>query len=153
MRFARSFNALEIATRVQPDADPRVREERIELYFKTLENLPIEAIEDGAVHLARTSSWFPKTAEWHDAASEAVAMRFRQTAGKVRDEPWHTEHPECGDTGWLQQECTASSRCGREYCRRQPDDFTHTYVEPCHCRTWNRTWQRNHQPVTTGKAK
>ncbi len=151
MRLARAFNALAMALQ-KPATTPDVRDAEMELYAKALEDLPIEAIEDAAIHVARTAKWFPKTSEWHKVAAESVSVRFRKALGHVREEPWHEEHPRagggCGDTGWRQRTCTADERCGRDFCKRLGEDYTHSYVTVCDCRAWNGTWQRNHQVIT-----
>ena len=159
-RFMKAFNRLALVTR-EPMDDPEKYDSALRAYDEALSDLPMDAIDQAAQHLGRHgverkggSAWmgFPTAPEWHATARAIVEAQFRREPPHFREEPWHLEHPECGDTGWLTETCRPGARCGRAYCDKQPVEFTHTYAIVCGCRSWNGTWRRHHKIVTEAPA-
>ena len=147
-RFKRAFNTLAVATRLPAEqADAAMQQ----VYFAGLEDMPIEALELAAGHLAQTSEWFPKLAEWREQAKIHRAATLRALP-PGREEPWREECPVCSDSGWEYRVCHPGTpaNCGRKDCERQPDRAEHGYVSRCICRLTNRTYQRTHQFAVHG---
>lgn len=134
--FAQCFNRLAKALRAT-DIDGAT----VQIYFDALADLPLWALEIGAVELSRRGgSFFPTTAVWHEAARHAVEHRLREAlaGGRV----WREECMTCHDTGWRESACTAADRCGRLWCDKHGEAYTHDYYTACVCRATNRTYQR-----------
>ena len=77
-----------------------------------------------------------------------LARVLRLIWPKARTEPWHHLCDDCNDTGWRLRVCAAGCRCTGvstriDDARQKPggykrlcvsnDEYTHEYVEPCHC--------------------
>jgi len=115
-----------------------------QIYWDGLDDLPIEGVAAAADVLAKSSQWFPKVAEWREAA------RTHQLEGLLRlppgrDDEWKNECEACEDTGWQTKTCdpTTTPTCGRPV--RGAHQHAHTYAVPCPCRATNRTYQRHHR--------
>lgn len=103
-RFAACIAALAVATRGELD-DPT-----IELYFRALEDVPIDLLEAASIELARTMQWFPRPAEWRRAV-DIILDRTRRSHALIGgptsqlslpgdvDAPWFCEN--CEGTGWV----------------------------------------------------
>ena len=140
--FVHAFNRLAVATRL-PAAEADEAMQRI--YWEGLEDLPLQAVADAAAGLEKSAQWFPKVAEWREAAKPlAAAARVKLLAGSVREEPWHHECELCEDQGWQIKHCfpEVSAPCGVRKCRKTRE---HTYAVVCGCRETNRTYQRNRE--------
>lgn len=106
-RFAACIAALAVATRGELD-DPT-----IELYFRALEDVPIDLLEAASIELARTAQWFPRPAEWRKAVDVILdrTQQLRGALGPARGTdgqlllpgqtggPWMC--PDCDNTGWV----------------------------------------------------
>lgn len=135
--FLRVFNRLMLALGGRED-DTGVTQD---VYFEALKDLSLEALDAGALALMKEPGrkWFPTTAEWRTAATQAQDAALRQTLSH-RDEPWHLECEDCADTGWiLGLTCAGDDTCGRKF-----HHLPHDYVKPCWCRETNRTYARKH---------
>ena len=143
LHFAQAFNRLAVATRLPAAEADGVMQQ---VYWDGLQEIPLEAVTASAQALERHARWFPKVAEWREAAyRQQLEVRLQMPEG--RDEPWRDECDACGDTGWELRRCYPGTpkTCGHRNCvkgRRSE----HTYVEPCPCRPTNRTLQR-HQAI------
>lgn len=140
MQFAQAFNRLAVATRLPTgEADAAMQQ----IYWDGLTDAPVESVVAAADLLSHTSVWFPKLAEWREAA-------FRHRLEEVlmlpdgRDEPWHEECDACRDTGWEIRRCYpgTGNNCGRRRCMAGKS-AEHTYAVECSCRPTNRTYQRS----------
>lgn len=140
--FVRVFNRLCVALREPPD-DTGVTQQT---YFELLHDLPITALEAGAVTLMREPGrrFFPTSAEWRAAAEAAQTEELRRALPPGREKPWEHECAACEDTGWKYHDCDGSNACGREKTHA-----AHPYVTVCPCRGINRTFQR-HQKFGSG---
>jgi hypothetical protein len=141
-RFSQCFNSLAVATRL-PAAEGDAPMKAI--YFRALLDLDIEAVESSARDLEKKAQWFPKVAEWRQAARLAHGMRNLTLAlpGEVdRDRPWKEECDLCDDTGWRVLRCfpEVSMPCGVRRCKKSRE---HNYAVMCECRPTNRTYQRS----------
>jgi hypothetical protein len=80
VRFVQAFNRLGIALKCHfPDAKARAESQQV--YFDSLEDLSIEAVEHGERTLrieGTTDNWFPSTPEWFDAAAEWEAQELER---------------------------------------------------------------------------
>lgn len=135
--FLRVFNRLCVALREPPD-DTGIMQQT---YFELLHDLPIQALDAGAVALMQEPGrkFFPTSAEWRQAAAQAGMDALRAALPPARVEPWRHEDPECEDTGWRFLDCDgASGACGREK-KHAP----HSYVTICACRPTNHTFHRH----------
>lgn len=139
LSFAQAFNRLAVATRLPvAEGDGAMQQ----VYWDGLRELPIDAVTAAAGTLETHARWFPKVAEWREAAyRQQLDARLQLPEG--RDEPWQEECEACGDTGWERRRCYpgTANTCGHYHCvkgRRAE----HTYVERCPCRPTNRTYQR-----------
>lgn len=134
-RFGQAFNRLAVAVRLPSDqADAATKQ----VYWQGLEPYPIEAVEQAANTLGQSSQWFPKLAEWRDAAAQAQHGLVIQKALPAHDRGWQDECGTCGDTGWEALTCDGTHRM----CGRQREHPAHDYVVACPCRQTNHTWQR-----------
>lgn len=115
-RFAQTITALAVATRGELD-DPT-----IELYDRALADVPIHLLEAAAVELAKTSTFFPRPAEWRDAVdtildrSERLKLagpQQQQLPGEVDPEAWRC--PDCDGTGWVHS--MTARTCDKPACR------------------------------------
>lgn len=133
LRFKQAFNRLAVATRLPADqADAAMQR----IYFEGLQRFPVEAVEAAAGTLAESAQWFPKLAEWCEAAELARNARaLMLVSPDVRQ--WHAECGTCDDTGWESIPCSGDDQCGRS----RPHT-AHRYGVPCGCRLTNRTYQR-----------
>lgn len=135
-RFAACIAALALATRGELD-DPT-----IELYFRALEDVPIDLLEAAVVELARTATWFPRPAEWRQAVDTILDRtdRVRDALGPARGPdgqlllpgdvggPWRC--PDCDGSGWIQ----VQNPCERTGCFGPGKDrgpHTHPAVQRC----------------------
>lgn len=134
-RFAQCFNRLAVAVRLPADqADQSMQR----VYWEGLNDLPLEAVEDAARELGLESDWFPKLAQWRDAAVKAKHSRqIRMSLPQARENPWQAECGTCDDTGWEELKCSGAGECGRG-----KEHAKHTYSVECVCRPTNRTYQR-----------
>ena len=55
---------------------------------------------------------------------------------------WMDECRTCHDSGWKDYTCTVRQRCGRAWCERMGEEYSHTYYAACPCRAGNATYQR-----------
>lgn len=136
-QFLKVFNRLCVALR-EPADDSGITQG---VYFDALKDLPLPAVDAGAVTLTREKGrrFFPTTAEWRTAAEEAQEAQLRKAVQPARSEPWRLECERCEDTGWiLGLECD-----GGDYCGRRKVHAPHSFVRECPCRPTNRTYQRN----------
>jgi len=160
--FAQCYNGMLIAFRVSSDDPIRLHGE-LEVYFRALRDLPLDAVQAAAEGLQRAHvgadgrSFFPTAPQWHKAAEAAQVALLRKMLSPAREEPWHYEDPDCGDTGWLERVCQVGARCGCESCSKRPGDWTHPYVAPCSCRATNHTYRRRRDlgpsPYTPDEAE
>lgn len=135
-RFAACIAALAVATRGELD-DPT-----IELYFRALEDVPIDLLEAASIELARTSQWFPRPAEWRRAV-DIILDRTQQVHGALGPArgpdgqlllpgdvgaPWQC--PECDGTGWRRVE-TPCEKTGCFGPGRDKGPHTHPAVTRC----------------------
>jgi len=135
-RFAACIAALAVATRGELD-DPT-----IELYFRALEDVPIDLLEAASIELARTAQWFPRPAEWRRAVDIILdrGAQVRDALGPARGAdgqlllpgatggPWQC--PECDGTGWR----PVDTPCEKTGCfgpGRDRGPHTHTAVTRC----------------------
>ena len=134
-RFKQAFSRLAVAVRLPADqADAAMQR----VYWDALADLPLEAVEDAARELALEAQWFPKVAEWRDAASKAKHARVLTMALPApRTEPWAEECSSCDDSGWEPMACPGDGTCGRTKAHAK-----HSYAVPCACIPTNRTYQR-----------
>lgn len=152
-RFDVAFNRLAVATRLPADeGDPVMKQ----TYWEGLSELPIEAVEVAAANLAKTLGWFPKLAEWREAAKVHRSVLLDRALTPAREEPWKHECEDCEDTGWRTFHCVPGTdvNCGRpkcikgEYLHLQADGtvrvIEHDYVVRCPCRPTNATYRRRH---------
>ena len=150
LRFAQAFNRLAVATRLPvAEADAAMQQ----VYWDGLREQPIEAVTAAAGTMETHARWFPKVAEWREAAyRHQVTARLQLPDG--RDEPWHDECETCGDTGWVLHHCYPGSgnTCGHRHCRVAGRRSEHTYVRSCPCRPTNRTLQRHHAILTSTRS-
>lgn len=139
--FVQSFNRLALAVRLT-DADAHMQR----VYFQGLEDLSIAAVTSAAGQLEKTAQWFPKVAEWRQAARlQEIAQLKALPDG--REEPWQDECGACLDTGWEEKRCYPGTynNCGRKKCVTQGTErHEHTYMVECSCRPTNRTYARHH---------
>lgn len=138
-RFKAAFNRLAVATRLRADdTDPAMQR----IYFDGLSDLPIDAIERAAETIARDASWFPKVAEWRDAAKRE---RFTLTIKALPPVPGDRALAcdDCQDTGWRIVTCAPGARCSRPRCQAAPDEYTHTAAVACACRQTNPAYQHD----------
>jgi hypothetical protein len=133
-RFKQAFNRLAVAVRLPAEqADASMQR----VYWDGLETLPIESVEDAAAAIAAQAVWFPKLAEWKDAAEKASNARVLKFALPDPGRGWHSECGTCDDTGWESLTCAGGRQCGRT-----KEHAEHSYVVPCACRPTNHTYQR-----------
>lgn len=144
LAFAQAFNRLAVATRLPThEADAAMQQ----VYWTGLVDLPLASVSAAAEALAKGAQWFPKVAEWRDAAyQQQVAELVALPAGRERE--WTHECATCEDTGWEERRCYPGTlhHCGRELCAAGSEHRKeHTYVVRCPCRDTNRTYQRHHR--------
>lgn len=134
-RFMQAFNKLAVAVRLPADqADAAMQR----VYWEGLADLPLDAVEDSAREIGLSAQWFPKLAEWRDAAVKAKHGRVLKMALPApRSNPWQSECETCDDTGWEVMACAGDATCGRVF-----EHAKHNYTIPCVCRPTNRTYQR-----------
>jgi hypothetical protein len=128
-RFAATITALAVATRGELD------DAIIELYYRALEDVPMDLLEAGAVELAKRAEFFPRPAEWRLAVDRLLELQQRLIAtGQVRLLPAGDEEYVCAfceNTGWVQ----TWFECKRHICRPKDSQaesvHTHQGVTPC----------------------
>lgn len=131
-RFATCITALAVATRGELD-DPT-----IELYDRALADVPIHLLEAAAVELAKTSTFFPRPAEWRTAVDTILDRSERlklagstqlQLPGEVGVDDWRC--PDCDNTGWR----AADRTCEKPACRPEgtPPGTIHTHRGVARC--------------------
>lgn len=142
-RFLQAFNRLAVACRLPAN---EIDEHMKRIYYDGLTDFSVEALEDAADSLARSSQWFPKVAEWREAAGQARVEALVKALPPARENGWEHECPACEDTGWEEKRCYpgTANNCGARRCLSEAAE--HTYVYACSCRTTNRTYQRHHLP-------
>jgi hypothetical protein len=149
LEFAQAFNRLAVATRL-PSAEADAAMQQV--YWNGLSSVAIESVVASANTLARSAQWFPKVAEWREAAvTHSLHERLKLAEG--REEPWRHECPVCEDTGWELRRCYPGTgkNCGRRGCVRGGESrYEHGYTERCTCRPNNRTYQRNQAVINGG---
>lgn len=112
-RFATTITALAVATRGELD-DPT-----IELYDRALMDVPIHLLEAAAVELAKTSTFFPRPAEWRAAVdlildrSERVKSLGAPQQAQLPGDVGEFRCPDCDNTGFV----TIDVPCDRWMCR------------------------------------
>lgn len=133
--FLAVFNRLSVALREQQD-DSGVTQG---VYFDALKDLPIAALEAGALALMKEPGrrFFPTTAEWRTAAEKAHVSQLKTALRPDRN--WNLECTACDDTGWELFACVGDQTCGRAQIHAP-----HEFVLACSCRPTNRTWLRHH---------
>jgi hypothetical protein len=146
--FSQCFNVLAKRLRVA-DVDAA----DLQSYYTALSHLPEWALEQGATELAieKGRRFFPTTAEWASAADAAIQRRLRESLSHGR--VWQEECVSCHDSGWKEYHCTATSRCGRIWCEKNGERYTHDYYAVCPCRPNNHTYQRQTQSSKLGKGE
>lgn len=130
VRFAGTMNGLALATRTELD------EAMMDLYYKGLEDIPMDLVEAAAVEAVKGARFFPSVAEWRancdvilDRESRLHQMGQLAITGNVSVDDYHCEA--CDDTGWA----TSIFDCDRLICR--PKDtpagtiHPHQGVTPC----------------------
>lgn len=143
--FAAIFNRLCVAVREPADESGIT----LRTYWDALKDVPVRALEDGAVALMREPGrkWLPSVGEWRAAALAASETALRDAVKPARDEPWHDECEACQDTGFqFDRRCPGNGECGIKGCvkmARGGRSSAHTYATPCSCRPMNRTYQRS----------
>lgn len=134
-KFAETIAALALAMRTDLD-DPT-----IDLYFHSLQDVPMELLSAAAVELAKEAVFFPKPAEWRQAVDRILDRQARiqqhQLAGTAQlelpgdvgaGEQWTC--PECDNTGWA----PTTISCSRLGCVGSNDEgspHTHTATRRC----------------------
>jgi hypothetical protein len=154
-QFAQAFNRLAVACRLSStDTDPAAKR----IYFDALADLPLDLVEQAADHLAKTAKWFPKVAEWAEAA-RTIGLRQVLALPEGRENPWTHECEVCEDTGWEERTCYPGTpvNCGHQsvnptQCCDSPNSTqkTHTFVSRCACRDTNSTYKRKHAATRGG---
>lgn len=133
-RFKQAFNRLAVAVRLPAEqADTAMQK----VYWDGLEPFPIDAVESAATSIAKAAVWFPKLAEWRDAAGAAQNVQAMARALPSVGREWHAECATCHDTGWEPLSCAGTRQCGREKTHQE-----HQYAVACACRPTNHTYQR-----------
>jgi hypothetical protein len=134
--FLQVFNRLCVGLRETQDDSGTTQM----IYFEALRDLPIAALRGGADALMREPGrrFFPTTAEWRTAATQAHRELLRHAVAPAREQPWTVECEACEDTGWVLRACPGDAVCGRERAHG-----AHGYATVCPCRPHNRTYQRN----------
>lgn len=116
IRFIQAFNRLGLALKCH-FRDEKERADTQQVYFDSLEDLSVEAIEHGEKTLrieGTSDNWFPSSPEWFDAAAEwEVAALERPVAGLLKASPEAIESElaatreardlflaECREKGW-----------------------------------------------------
>lgn len=129
-KFAETIAALAVATRGELD-DPT-----IELYFRALNDVPMDLLAAAAVELARDATFFPKPSEWRGAVDRVLDRqeKLREIAGPKGQlqlpgevgagEDWRC--PDCDNTGYvISAEDGACS--SPEQCRFATKGVRHTH--------------------------
>ena len=116
--------------------------ETLQDYHRVLGHATASELQATADRLAAEPGrrWLPTTGEW-----QAELQRYRtgvlRAAVSHREEPWHEECADCGDTGWRQGlHCPGDATCGRH----RPHG-AHSYTAVCPCRASNATYRRRAQ--------
>jgi len=138
--FKQAFNRLAVAVRLPADqADAAMQR----IFFEGLSEFSIEAVTAAGQQLEQSAQFFPKVAEWREAARIAQ-VAFVKALPPGRETPWESECPVCDDSGWEERRCYPGTRntCGRKKCELERPE--HRYVIVCTCRPHNRTWARHH---------
>jgi hypothetical protein len=134
-RFAACIATLALAYRTDLD------DAAVELYFRALEDVPMHLLEAASVELARTSSFFPKVAEWRRAVDTILErdhrlqppLKWQQAAlpGTVLPgaiEEWRC--PDCDNTGWVY----TTMQCERRVCLEARDvEGPHSHTATTRC--------------------
>jgi hypothetical protein len=129
-RFAQTMAGVALATRTELD------DTTMELYFKALEDIPMDLVEAGAVELVKGLKFWPMPAEWRAACDTILDRQARlnqmgqlRLTGNVSVDDFHCEA--CDDTGWAE----IAFDCERLICRptgTPPGTIhPHTGVTPC----------------------
>lgn len=137
--FKQAFNRLAVATRLPADQADKAMQR---IYFEGLEDLSLEAVTLAAQEIGLKSSWFPKLAEWREAAKLHEQVIRLRSLPAPREEPWHHECPQCEDSGFVIKRCFPDhpQPCGVQRCKKKRE---HTYAVRCGCVETNRTYERN----------
>jgi hypothetical protein len=131
--FARVLGQLAVGLRAS-DVDAAVAR----VYFDTLRDVPIEFITAGAARLLHASTWFPKPAEWRQAAADVERERRTAQQDVVRRLP-QPLCASCGDTGWLQ---VGAGQTVKGYTSAHR-------AQPCDCVELRRLELLGHRPMPT----
>ena len=156
--FNHAFNRLAVALR-EPTSDAVTKR----VYFDALAGLSLDAVQQAARQMEQTlvsedgsKSFFPTTAQWHKAATEAQQAIVRQAIQPRRDEPWHFECGDCEDTGWVPRICRPGARCGCLLYQGH-QTYEHSYTARCPCQATNHTYRRRRNlpdlPVSADEAE
>jgi hypothetical protein len=117
------------------------------LFFKQLDDVPLEMVRAAAGVLAKTHHRMPTVAHWRDACDVAQAEQKALPPAEVLDRRVVCEA--CEDTGWIEPAhglaCPGDARCGLSACHRVRQ--AHTYTGACGCRRTNPIYQFRH-PIT-----
>jgi hypothetical protein len=133
-RFDTAFNHLATATRL-PLVDLTPETKRV--YFDGLNDLPIEALESAAARLSKSAQWFPKVAEWREAAREIrKTTDLRAVIPGARAEDWRHECEWCEDGGWSYDNGLTLHETVMGGYKDMPR------MQRCVCRATNSTYQR-----------
>jgi hypothetical protein len=135
-RFDAAFNYLATATRM-PTADMTPTTKRV--YFDALSELTDEAVEGAAAQLAKSAQWFPKVAEWREAARSYKRDSNVKAFPVPRAEQWRHECDFCEDTGW----CYEGGKTFHDVVLSAYEGRPRMHA--CVCRSTNRTYQRHNR--------
>jgi hypothetical protein len=138
-RFDAAFNYLATATRLTA---AEITPDNKRVYFDALSDLDTESVEGAAAQMAKQAQWFPKVAEWREAARSYT----RSTHAKVLAFPlppergaWKNECDFCEDTGW----CYEGGKTLHEVVMSGYEGRPRMHA--CVCRATNHTYARHNR--------
>lgn len=142
-RFARAFAAVCLATNHEPDPM------QITVFWRALDHIPADLLEEAAGELARDEDYFPTVAKWVKACSAIAERRARLVRSNPLELTGHVDRgygyevvcPECEDKGWRFFDAETHLPLAPEDV---PSDHGRRYVKACLCRGTNPVWRRNH---------
>jgi hypothetical protein len=136
-RFKTAFTYLAPATRLATaEATPEMKR----AYFDALGDLPTEAVEGAAAQIAKKAQWFPKVAEWREAArSYTRDVQVKALPLPPAGREWRNECDWCEDTGW----CYEGGKTMHEVVMSAFEGRPRMHA--CVCRATNRTYQRHNR--------
>lgn len=111
--FAQAITLLAVTLK-EPELDAM----RIRQYFTALSDRPIEFVTEAVEQILRSSSWFPKPAEWLEATFTLEKQRRDTMRAHLRKLPAPL-CVACNDTGWARnEEANSVARCDCQELRR-----------------------------------